>query len=168
MTSAQPSGESLGRMRGLDVRILAAIAAAVMLIVGVMWVVPTTPNSKSFTFNGSRRGVSAARPVQPGSTVEGRIVDGSDVDFYRLGPLATGAVLDVRIANGSRSMIPGLIVFDSAANLIQERTSEFLRRPGSNIESFFSAEPNTTYYLQVMTQRNTTGPYTLTITLRQP
>jgi hypothetical protein len=71
------------RIRALDVRLFAAVAAALMLIVGVMWVVPTTPNSNSFTFDAARRDISDARPIELASTVQGTLVDGSDVDFYR-------------------------------------------------------------------------------------
>src|SRR5215813_4113274 len=99
------------RIRALDVRLLAAIAATLMLVIGVMWVVPTTPNSNSFTFDTNRRSTSGARPIKLGETVSGGIVDGSDTDFYEVA--APGALhLDVRMT-ASDKLIPGLRILDS-------------------------------------------------------
>jgi len=133
-----------------------------------MWVVPTTPNSQSFTFDSARRGIPNALPLELGKTMQGAIVDGSDQDFYRIEPLKSAYRLDVLMTTGSDKMIPALRVFDAAQNLIQDKTAEFLRRPGANINSSFLAQSNVTYYIQVFTQRNTTGPYSLTVSVRQP
>jgi hypothetical protein len=157
-----------GRIRALDVRLLAAIAAALMLIAGVMWIVPTTPNSNSFTFDATRRGVSDALPLELGKQVQGNIVDGSDADFYRITPLNASFRLDVRMANGSATMIPGFRVFDSTKTLVLDKSIEYLRTPGASIESSFLAQSKMTYYVQVFSQRNTTGPYSLTVSMRRP
>jgi hypothetical protein len=157
-----------GRIRAVDVRLLAAIAATLMLVIGVMWVVPTTPTSKSFTFDTARRTIEHARPMELGKPVEGSIVDGSDTEFYRITPLPNSLRLDVRMQNGSPKMIPAMRVFDAAKNLIQDKTAEYVRRPGADIDCSFLAQSNMTYYVQVFSQRNTTGPYTLTATVRQP
>jgi hypothetical protein len=157
-----------GRLRSLDVRVWAAAAATLMLVVGVMWVVPTTPNSKSFTFDTSRRNISSARPIELGTSIEGNLVDGSDTDFYRIGPLQAPSDVDVRMTNVSAKMIPGLLIFDGTPSLIQDKTAEYLRRPGAEIQSSFTAQANITYIVQILSQRNTAGPYTLTVTARQP
>ena len=156
------------RIRALDVRVFAAAAAAVMLIVGVMWVVPTTPNSKSFTFDTARRDISDARPIELAQTVQGTLVDGSDMDFYRISPLESSHQLDVHMTNGSPKLIPGLRILDGTRNLVQDKTDEYLRQPGAGIDSTFTAQSSMTYYIQVFSQRNTSGPYTLTVTRRQP
>ena len=156
------------RVRAIDVRILAAVAAALMLIVGVMWVVPTTPDSKSFVFDTARRGISNARAIESGKPVQGNIVDGSDEDFYRIDPLKDASRLDVHMVNGSDKMIPGLRVFDAAKTLLQDKTTEYARSPGASVDVSLLAQSNTTYYVQVFSQRNTTGSYTLTVTARQP
>ena len=156
------------RIRLLDVRLLAAIAATLMLVAGVMWVVPTTPTSNSFTFDTTRRGISAARTIELAKPVEGNLVDGSDMDFYRIDPLKSSYRLDVHMANGSAKLIPGLRVFDTAQNLVQDKTAEYVRKPGADIDGSFIAQSNILYYVQVFSQRNTTGPYTLTVTVRQP
>jgi hypothetical protein len=157
-----------GRIRSLDLRLLASIAATIMLVAGVMWVVPTTPNSNSFVFESDRRGLANARPIDLGKPRQGSIVDGSDADFYRIGPLQSASEMDVLMTNGSAKMIPGLRIFDGERGLLQDKTAEYLKKPGADIESSFKAEPNRTYYVQVFTQRNTTGTYTLTMTPRQP
>jgi hypothetical protein len=155
-----------GRIRSLDVRLLAAIAATLMLVFGVMWVVPTTPSSQSFTFDTARRSIESARPLDLEKPIAGTIVDGSDMEFYRIPPLQSSFRLDVRMTNGSQKMIPALRVFDATKSLIQDKTQEYVRRPGADIECSFLAQSNMTYYIQVFSQRNTTGPYTLTVTVR--
>jgi len=100
--------------------------------------------------------------------VEGNIVDGSDEDFYEISPLKTAYRMDVQMTNGSKQMIPGMRIFDVAKNLVQDRSAEYLRHPGANINTSFLAESNKTYYIQVFTQRNTTGPYSLLVAVRQP
>jgi hypothetical protein len=157
----------LDRIRALDVRLLAAIAATLLLIGGVMWVVPTTPDSNSFTFDTERRSPSDARLIEPGSSVRGTLVDGSDTDFYRFGPFQAAKQVKLHLMNGSAELIPGLRVFDAARTLIADQTIDYVRKPGSDIDCSFSARPNITYYVQVLGQRNTTGPYTLTITVGQ-
>jgi hypothetical protein len=158
----------LSRKGAIDVRLVAAIGAAIMLIAGVMWVVPTTPNSKSFTFDTARRGMSSARSIELSTPGEGKLVDGSDVDFYRIEPLRAAYRLDVRMANASPNMIPALRIFDSTRNLVQEKTTEYLRQPGASIDASFLAQSNMAYFIQVFSQRNTTGSYILTVTMRQP
>jgi hypothetical protein len=157
-----------GRIRSLDIRVVASIAAALMLVIGVMWVVPTTPTSNSFTFDSARRGMESAKPIDYDETVKGYIVDGSDVDFYKLTPLKAAYRIDVRLGNGSPTMIPGVRIFDAARNLIQDKTVEYIRNPGGSIECSFLAQSSVFYYIQVLSQRNTTGPYTLSVTIQQP
>jgi hypothetical protein len=162
------SGTLFDRLRTMDVRIWAAISAALMLIVGVMWVVPTTPESNSFRFETDRRGFSGARPIALDSTVQGALVDGSDVDFYRLDPLPKATHLNVHLANGSNKLIPAIRVFDARSNLVIEKGDDYVRSSGIDADCPFLAQPSTTYYVQVLSQRNTSGDYALTITARQP
>ena len=49
-----------------------------------------------------------------------------------------------------------------------EKKQEFVQHPGSNVDCTFLAESNRPYYVQVLGQRNTSGPYTLTVTVRHP
>jgi hypothetical protein len=157
-----------GRLRSIDIRVLAAIGATLLLVIGVMWVVPTTPTSNSFTFDSARRGMENAKPIDFDQLIKGSIVDGSDADFYRLTPLKAAYRIDLRLVNGSPTMVPGLRIFDATRNLIQDKTVEYLRSPGGSIECSFLAQSSMLYYIQVLSQRNTTGPYTLSVTIRQP
>jgi hypothetical protein len=156
------------RVRALDVRLWAAAAATLMLVFGVMWVIPTTPESSTFTFDNARRNISAARPVDLSMPISGNLVDGSDMDFYRISPLQSSFRLDVHLANGSSRLIPGLRIFDASQQLVQDKTAEYTRKPGADADVSFIARSNMTYYVQVFSQRNTTGSYTLTVTVRQP
>src|SRR5215813_2306760 len=118
-----------GRIRSLDVRLLAGAAATLMLVIGVMWVVPTTPSSNSFTFDTARRGIEAARPIELSKPVEGTLVDGSDTDFYRIDPLKSSYRLDLHMMNGSAKLIPGLRIFDATKTLIQIERSNLFAGP---------------------------------------
>src|SRR5215813_15417106 len=110
------------RIRALDVRLLAAIASTLLLVIGVMWVVPTTPTSNSFTFDTARRTTSSARPIEFEKPVEGNIVDGSDSDFYEVKPVQNPAHLNIHMSCGAGKLIPALRIFDGAKNVVQERT----------------------------------------------
>jgi hypothetical protein len=125
------------------------------LIVGVMWTVPTTPESNSFKFDAPRRDFSSARLVEPGKPIHGQIVDGSDIDYYRINGGATGGNVQIHVQNDSPTFLPGLSVYDSAKKLIEERPA---------VDYSLAAQPNTTYYIQVWGQRSSTGEYTLTVT----
>ena len=162
------SDSRFGGRGAVDIRLLAAIGAALLLVAGVMWVVPTTPDSNNFKFSSARRNMSDARPIEIGAQTEGRIVDATDADFYRITPLQSSYRLDVRMKSGSPTMIPGLRIYDAAQNLIQDKAPDYQRRPGSEIEASFLAQSNTIYYVEVFTQRNTPGPYSLIVNRREP
>src|SRR5262249_27764328 len=124
--------------------------------------------SNSFIFDAARRGISDARPIELAKPVEGALVDGSDTDFYSISALQSSFRLDVHLMNGSAKLIPGLRIFDRTKNLVQDQAAEYIGKPGTSIDCSFIAQSNMTYYVQVFGQRNTTGPYTLTVTVRQP
>src|SRR2546422_3791923 len=100
-------------IRTIDVRLIAAAGAAVLLIGGVMWTIPTTPDSNSFTFDAPRRDFSSARLVEIGKPIQGRIVDGSDIDYYRVSSGGTGGRVQIHVQNDSATFVPGLSVYDS-------------------------------------------------------
>src|SRR2546427_3333680 len=93
------------RVRSIDVRIIAAAGAAVLLIGGVMWTIPTTPDSNNFTFDAPRRDFSSARPVEIGKPIQGQIVDGSDIDYYRIRAGGAGGHVQIHIQNGSGTFV---------------------------------------------------------------
>jgi hypothetical protein len=141
------------RIRKIDVRIIASAAAALLLIVGVMWTIPTTPESNEFTFDAARRTLSNARLIEINQPVPGQIVDGSDIDYYQIhsGP---GGLLRIHIEVNSGGMTPAIDVYDANKSIIEEKLGP---------DYSFASRPNTTYYIQVSGQRSTTGDYTLTV-----
>ena len=143
----------LARIRAIDVRLIAAVGAAILLIIGVMWTIPNTPESNSFTFDAARRDLSNARPVEINKPIAGEIVDGSDIDYYRINSGA-GGHLQIHIQNDSGTLLPALDVYDARKKIIEEKLGPDYGLVG---------QPNTTYYIQVWGQRSTVGQYTLTI-----
>jgi hypothetical protein len=141
------------RIRAIDIRLIAAVAASLLLIVGVMWTIPTTPESNSFTFDTARRGLSNARPIEINKPIPGEIVDGSDIDYYRISSGAGGR-LQIHVQIDSGTLVPALDVYDATTKLIEEKLGPDYR---------LVAQPNTTYYIQVAGQRSTIGQYTLTV-----
>src|SRR5260370_24609175 len=67
------------RIRKIDVRIIASVAAALLLIIGVMWTIPTTPDSNNFTFDSARPNLSNSRPIEINQPIAGQTVDGSHI-----------------------------------------------------------------------------------------
>jgi hypothetical protein len=162
------SGTLFERFRAVDIRIWASIGASLMLIGGVMWIVPFTPSSTNFTFDTSRRDVAQALIMDMEKPVQGKIVDGSDTDFYRIRPSQSAVRLDVHMANGSKALIPSIRIYDTTKNLVVEKGKEYIKNPGKDLDCTFLAQSSMTYYVQVQSQRNTTGPYTLTVSIRKP
>jgi hypothetical protein len=142
------------RIRKIDVRIIASAAAALLLIVGVMWTIPTTPESNEFTFDAARRTLSNATPIEINQPIAGQIVDGSDIDFYRIRSGKDGQLLQIHVGKDSGTLLTALDVYDADKKLVGEKLD-------GNYS--FVAQPNATYYIQVSGQRSTTGDYTLTV-----
>jgi hypothetical protein len=156
------------RVRSWDIRIWASIGASLLLIAGVMWTIPFTPDATNFTFDTTRRDVTNARMIEMGQPVNGQLVDGSDTDFYRIPPLQSSVQLDLHMANESPRLIPALRVYDSTKNLVIEKSKEYLKKPGANPDCSFLAQSDRTYYVQILSQRNTIGAYALTVSARTP
>src|SRR2546426_1042327 len=116
------SGTWFERIKAVDIRIWAAIGASLLLIAGVMWIVPFTPDSSNFTFDTTRRSVAQAQFITMEEPVQGNLVDGSDTDFYRIGPAPSAVRLDVHMVNGSIKMIPSIRIYDSTKNLVVEKS----------------------------------------------
>ena len=141
------------RIRQIDVRIIASAGAALLLIVGVMWTIPTTPESNEFTFDAARRGLSNAKPIEINQPVPGQIVDGSDIDYYLLHTSAGGS-LQVHVGVDDGTMLPAIDIYDANKKLVDEKLGP---------DDSFVAKPNAAYYIQVSGLRSTTGDYTLTV-----
>jgi hypothetical protein len=143
----------LARIRKVDVRVWASAAAALLLIFGVMWTLPTTPESNEFKFDTARRGLDNAKLININEPAAGQIVDGSDVDYYQIRS-GSGGPLRIHVAKDSGTLVPALDVYDSNKKLVEEKLGP---------DYSFVAQSNATYYIQVSGQRSTTGDYTLTV-----
>src|SRR5438128_11573906 len=110
----------VARIRKIDVRIIASVAAALLLIIGVMWTIPTTPESNNFTFDAARRDLSNARPIEINKPIPGEIVDGSDIDYYRINSGA-GGHLQIHVQNDSGTLVPALDIYDARKKIIEEK-----------------------------------------------
>ena len=95
-----------------------------------------------------------------GQTIEANIMDGADNDFYSFTAPESGQVR-VEIKNRSVTLIPALTVFTP-----DRRTSGFgpdIRTAGADLRHSFPVKPKQTYYIQVWSQANTAGAYSLSI-----
>jgi hypothetical protein len=129
------------RLRDVDVRLLGAIAAALLLIFGVEFSLPNGPDSSNLTFDPApRRDISHAKPIEIDKSIESKITSAKDTDFYQLKSMGTGGYLSVHIGNESKTLIPELRVYDSNKNTIGET---------GDLDYPFLAQANATYYLQV-------------------
>jgi|SRR5213593_1339555 len=140
-------------IRTIDIRLIAAAGAALLLIGGVMWTIPTTPDSNSFTFDLPRRDFASARPLEMNKPVRGRIVDGSDIDYYRLSS-GSGGRFQIHVRTDSDTFSPALDVYDATKKLIDAKLGP---------DDSLVAQPGTVYYIQLSGQHGTTGPYTLIV-----
>jgi hypothetical protein len=95
-----------------------------------------------------------------GSPVEANIMDDADTDFYSFVSPRTGTV-NIVITNRSDTLIPALSTFYP-----DRRSSGFgpdIRMKGGNLRHTLEVLENQTYYLQVWSQKATSGAYTLIV-----
>ncbi len=101
-----------------------------------------------------------AKSISPGSTIEANIMDANDADFYQVKAGGTGQ-LTARIDNGT-SLYPYVAVYDGNRHKIAE-TNQYLREALAQLDSPFSAQSGSTYYVQVSGLAGTSGAYKLTV-----
>lgn len=93
-----------------------------------------------------------------GTAVEASIMDANDTDYYSFVSPRTGTV-SILITNRSKTLIPALSTFYP-----DMRSSGFgpeVRTPGLNLRHTIEVQENKTYYIQVWSQANTAGEYSL-------
>jgi hypothetical protein len=107
------------------------------------------PNDQMFT----------ASKIAPGQTIEANIMDGQDTDYYEFVSPRTGTVT-IEIQNRSSTLIPALTTFGP-----DKRHSGFGPdvKPGAGLRHTIEVLENQTYYLQVWSQSETAGSYTLIV-----
>jgi hypothetical protein len=95
-----------------------------------------------------------------GSTITANIMDGKDTDFYSFVSPRTGTV-SIVISNRSTTLIPALSTF-----FPDKRSSGFgpdVRTPGLNLRHTIDVQQGQTYFIQVWSQANTAGEYSLLV-----
>jgi tetratricopeptide (TPR) repeat protein len=103
-------------------------------------------------FNASR--------ITLGTTIMAGIMDADDTDYYSFVSPRTGTV-SILITNRSKTLIPALSTFYP-----DMRSSGFgpdVRTPGANLRHTMEVQGNQTYFIQVWSQANTAGDYSLVI-----
>ena len=101
-----------------------------------------------------------ASRIAPGTTIMAGIMDADDTDYYSFVSPRTGTV-SILIANRSATLIPALSTFYP-----DMRSSGFgpdVRTPGLNLRHTMEVQQNQVYFIQVWSQANTVGDYSLTI-----
>jgi tetratricopeptide (TPR) repeat protein len=101
-----------------------------------------------------------ARAIELGKSIDANIMDKSDTDYYSFEAPKAGKV-KVAIHNRSATLLPALTTFNP-----EMRSTGFgpdVRTPGANLEHSFEVEANKKYFVQVWSQSNTAGEYSLTI-----
>lgn len=100
-----------------------------------------------------------ATPISPGQALEANIMDGADVDFYRVGDI-TGAKITVHIENASLTLKPAVEVFNSAK---QHVTDNYYTTPGADLDLSFEAQPGKPSYIKVSGSQESSGGYRLSV-----
>ena len=98
--------------------------------------------------------------ITVGSTIVANIMDATDTDFYSFVSPRTGTV-SIVISNRSTTLIPALSTF-----LPDKRSSGFgpdVRTPGLNLRHTIEVQENQIYFIQVWSQANTSGEYSLIV-----
>jgi hypothetical protein len=101
-----------------------------------------------------------ATRITPGVAISASIMDATDTDYYSFVSPRTGTV-SIVITNRSTMLIPALSTFHP-----DMRSSGFgpdVRTPGSNLRHTMEVQANQIYFIQVWSQANTAGEYSLII-----
>lgn len=109
------------------------------------------PNDDAFT----------ATPLTVGQTVEANIMDGPDVDSYRLSGV-NGKSLSVHLENTSQTLRPSIRVLKSDKSVAEGWTAA--NAPGADLTFSIASEPGQGYFIEVASYYNgSAGPYKLTV-----
>ena len=124
-----------------------------------LYTLTVTPQ-KAFDAYEPNDSIYSARAIPFGVEVNANIMDRADTDYYSFEAARAGKV-KVTIRNRSRTLIPALSTFTP-----DMRSSGFgpdVRTPGADLEHSFEVAANQKYFIQVWSQADTTGEYTLKI-----
>lgn len=109
------------------------------------------PNDDAFT----------ATPLKVGQTIEANIMDGADVDFYRLSG-AKEKSLTVRLENLSPALQPSIRVLKSDKSIARDWNAA--NAPGADLTFSVESEPGQDYFIEVGAYEGVSaGPYRLIV-----
>jgi hypothetical protein len=115
---------------------------------------------KSFDALEPNEDILSTRRIELGRKIEANIMDTDDSDFYSFQSTRNGTVT-VELKNESGTLIPALTTFSP-----DRRNTGFgpdIRKPGSDLKHSIEVIAYQTYYLQIWSQGQTSGKYSLTI-----
>ncbi len=115
---------------------------------------------KSFDSYEPNDDIFNAPRIAMGTAVLGGIMDANDTDYFSFVSPRTGSV-SITITNRSATLIPALSTFYP-----DMRSSGFgpdVRKPGLNLRHTMDVQENQIYFLQVWSQGDTSGDYSLII-----
>ncbi|MBS1858532.1 MAG: hypothetical protein JST11_24400 [Acidobacteria bacterium] len=115
---------------------------------------------KAFDAHEPNDDIFSATPVQLGQDIQANIMDRVDTDYYSFEAGKTGKV-KVTIRNRSVTLIPALSTFNP-----DMRSSGFgpdVRQHGGNLEHTYDVEAGRKYFIQVWSQADSSGEYTLRV-----
>jgi hypothetical protein len=98
--------------------------------------------------------------ISMGEEIQANIMDADDTDFYSFQSPRKGTV-SIEIRNRSESLIPGITTFNN-----DRRNMGFgpeIRKPGLGLHHTIEVEKDKIYYIQVWSQANSAGAYTLRV-----
>jgi len=101
-----------------------------------------------------------ARRVELGKQIEANIMDQEDTDYYSFIAPRTGSI-NVVLRNRSNTLIPAITTY--SAEMRNIGFGPDVRTAGANLRHSFDVVENQTYYVQVWSESNTSGEYSLTI-----
>jgi len=102
-----------------------------------------------------------ATPLKAGQTIEANIMDGTDVDSYRVSGVKEKK-LTISLENLSPTLRPSIRVLKTDKSIDQNWTAA--NAPGADLTFSIDCEPGQDYFVEVASNYNeTAGPYKLTV-----
>jgi hypothetical protein len=101
-----------------------------------------------------------ATTLPPGRTIDANIMDEKDTDYYTFVGARGGKIL-VDLVNRSQTLLPAISVYSTDRRFIEFGPD--VRTAGGNLKHSFLVEDGKSYYVQVWSQANNGGAYSLTV-----
>ena len=103
----------------------------------------------------------AATPIKMGQTIEANIMDGADVDSYRLSGVKEKS-FTVHLENKSTALRPSIRILKSDRSIAQDWSAA--NAPGADLTFSIASEPGQDYFVEVGAYgNNSAGAYKLTV-----